>query len=253
METKTFLGIPSYDGTSHFRGQVTPSVNRPVLFSSFENSLAPKSFTALWLAAEEHAVANGITHFAMQHTDILPQPHWLDVLHDEMERLDCDIVSVVTPIKTVEGRTSTAYEHVVDGKLMGRNLTMHEVYQLPETFSAADLPTPGCRLLVNTGLWLCRLGAPWCRHVHFQHATWIDRRGAEPVYAQESEDWLMSRIAHQHGAKVYCTRKVRAKHRGWYEFDNGGPWGTAATTELSPMRSLVPGIDPDFHPPGVIV
>lgn len=250
--TKTLLGYPNYDGTIHIRGQVPPTSSRLVATSAFQNSLAPKSFTALWLAAQDAAKTDGFTHFAMQHTDVLPEPGWLDVLHEEMSRLDCEIISVVIPIKTIEGLTSTAIERVDGDRLVGRNLTMTEVYALPETFSADDIDPPGCRLLVNTGLWLCRLGQPWCDEVHFQHATWIDRRGESPIYAQESEDWLMSRIVAMQGVQPYCTRKVRAKHRGWHEFDNGGPWGTVTTTEFTPMHSLVPGIDPDYHAPGVI-
>lgn len=250
-ETRTLITTPNYDNTIHMRAMVQPTAHREVGTSAFQNSLAPRSFTHCWLTAMDAAQTQGFTHFAMQHTDVLPQALWLDVLHDEMERLDCDIISAVVPIKTTEGRTSTAVDRVVNGVLMQRNLTLAEVYRLPETFCAEDVE-PGCRLLVNTGLWLCRLDRPWCDYVNFQHVTWIDRRGEVPILTQESEDWLMSRQLNQLGVKLYATRKVKLSHRGYYEFSNEKPWGTETFTQYVPTHSVVPGYDPDYHPPGVI-
>ena len=49
---------------------------------------------------------------------------------------------------------------------------------------------------------------------------------ADLSFAQvEPEDWYFSRLLHELGLKVGCTRKVRLTHRGPHEFTNADVWG----------------------------
>ncbi len=119
-------------------------------------SLLPYTFNMLL----NEALNNGATHFAMLHSDIAPEPAWLDKLYDKLEEMSADVVSVVVPIKTPQGLTSTAIGSIDDEWTVLKRLTMREVVKLPETFTAADAGFPGHPLLINTGCWLADLRKP---------------------------------------------------------------------------------------------
>jgi hypothetical protein len=75
----------------------------------------------------------------------------------------------VVPLKNEHGLTSTATD--TPGYPWGiRRLTMHEALQLPETFTAADVPyrQEDATLLLNTGCWLMKLNEPWVKGLHFR-------------------------------------------------------------------------------------
>src|SRR5215471_7104271 len=44
-------------------------------------------------------------YFAMLHSDIEPQPGWLDILYEEMQAMEADVISAVVPIKNDQGTT----------------------------------------------------------------------------------------------------------------------------------------------------
>jgi precorrin-6B methylase 2 len=121
---------------------------------------------------------------------------------------------------------------------------MREVYRLPETFTGEDLGRP---LLLNTGLWVCRMDEGWAKKVHF---TVNDRICFDPekdhYFAQvEPEDWYFSRLLHELGLKVGCTRKVELGHRGNALYGNAHPWGTWEYDEVYAKGSLLGPRDPD--------
>lgn len=179
----------------------------------------------LWCWALNTNRKTPVTYFAMQHTDIEPEEFWLDSLIDELEARKLDVLGVVAPIKDARGVTSTAMDRS-DGntwRVHGR-LTMHEIWKLPETFTSDDLGYP---LLLNTGLWVCKFKEEWARKIFF---TVNDRIMVNPetgdYFAQiEPEDWFVSRLYHELGLKIGCTRKVRLEHRGSMAFTNEIPWG----------------------------
>lgn len=232
-----FLGMPSYDGKcsagaaeSYF---LTPTNGACVVVRSRANSsFLTKTFNDLWCAAL-NARARGVTHFAMIHADIMPaEQGWLDVLVAEQIRLDADVVSAVAPIKTDHGWTSTAI--AVDGTdadpWVRRRLTMREVYGLPETFSAEDVGGP---LLLNTGLWVCRLDRPWCEQVCFDVVNRIVRNRGQWHAEAIPEDWLFSATLNRLGCSLYATRKVTLGHDGGSKvYTTDHPWGTQATDEV---------------------
>jgi hypothetical protein len=179
------------------------------------------------------------THFAMLHADVAPAPGWLDVLLGEMEAHGVDLVSAVLPIKNGKGLTSTGAADPDTGDV--RRLTLREAFNLPETFTAADLPpladlpvnvgwAPGATLAVNTGCWACRLDRPWVDEVVFQQRDWIERTpGGRRVARCEPEDWGFSRQLARLGVPVAATRKVKATHWGRAGYTNGVAWGTHET------------------------
>ena len=116
-------------------------------------SMSFSSHNILLAAALNSEEENKIkfTHLVIMHNDIVPSNGWLDVLMEEMARTNCDLLGAVTPIKDLNGLSSTAIDSDDDPFLVHRRLTMTEIHRLPETFDAADCGYPDRRLLVNTG------------------------------------------------------------------------------------------------------
>lgn len=178
------------------------------------------------------------THFAMLHSDIEPSPWWLDVLWEEMDRTGAHWISAASPIKDGNGLTSTAIGKGDNRWNVWARITMHELFELPETFCIDDLGENaddlGYELLLNTG----------CMLIDLRHEYWDEvGDGAElplsfdirnriifnPLKGweaqTESEDWRLSRHLNALGAKLFCTRKVGVKHWGSVPFASTHPWG----------------------------
>jgi predicted O-methyltransferase YrrM len=190
------------------------------------SSLLAQNFNIPWAAALNKArKGERVDYFAMLHADCEPQDFWLDTLVEELEAKKLDVLGVVAPLKDARGVTSTALARP-DGDTWRPHarLTLSEVYRLPETFTGDDVGYP---LLLNTGCWVCRFDEAWARQVHF---TVNDRIAFDPkkdVYfvQTEPEDWFFSRLLHELGLRVGCTRKVRLGHRGDMVFGNTRGWG----------------------------
>lgn len=196
------------------------------------HSLLPFCFNRIWCDALNYKRACPVTHFAMIHDDVCPEPGWLDVLLDELDATGADMVSAVAPIKNGYGLTSTAVD-VGGNPWVPRRLSMTEVFDLPETFGVDDVPwrEPDSRLLVNTGLWVCRFDGGWPEQVCFRQQDRIERQpNGDYVARTIPEDWDFSRQLQSHGLKVVATRKVGLYH-GRQEFHNRGPWGAWTTDE----------------------
>lgn len=226
-----FLAAPTYDGTltvGAALGMFRASAGGiDVAFFPWGGSLLAMTFNCCWTAALNRARKGLPTDlFAMCHADVEPEEFWLDKLVAEMDAEDLDVLGVVAPIKSQHGMTSVAMGKK-DGdtwRVHGR-LTMREVWNnLPETFTSEDLGYP---LLINTGLWVCRFAEDWARQFSF---TINDRICFDPkrdIYfvQNEPEDWYMSRLFHDMGRRIGCTRKVRLGHRGHATYRNDHAWG----------------------------
>jgi hypothetical protein len=158
----------------------------------------------------------------------------------EMEARDLDVLGVAAPIKDTRGVTSVALAHP-DGSpwRVKCRLTMREVFRLPETFTSADVGAP---LLLNTGLWACRFDEEWARLVSFtinDRIVWNTVTGRYEVEC-ESEDWYFSRLLHEMGRRVGCTRKVRLAHAGGMRFTNTNPWGRDDFDSAHVTESQIP-------------
>lgn len=185
------------------------------------SSLLNHCFNTLWASALSFREKIGLTHFAMIHSDVSPDRFWLNTLLDELTRLDADVVSAVIPMKDHKGLTSTGIQ--TDDPWETRRLTMREVMNLPETFSAKDVGGP---LALNTGLWVCDFTKPWCEDLVFNSRERIVRKSDGDYESQViSEDWLMSQRLNQLGCKLYATRKVGVSHEGSIGFTNEYAWG----------------------------
>lgn len=233
--SRVFLALP-YHGIVH-----PGSVRGAFRFASRQHdlrinerscSLLAFAFNLLFANCLNTREADRLTHFAMLHADVEPQPWWLDTLLAEMEVHDADVVSAVVPLKADLGVTSTAVEEPGDPWTAHLRLTLRQAHALPPTFSAADLGyTDGRALLVNTGCWVMRLG-PWAEEMCF---TVRDRmmRAADGTFAPqvEPEDWAMSRWWASRGLKVMATTTVGVVHHGSATFASFPDWGVGEDPE----------------------
>jgi hypothetical protein len=231
MPRTCFLAAPTYDGSltvGAALGMFRASAGGlDVALFPWGSSLLAMTFNVCWAGALNRAHRGLPTDlFAMQHADIEPEEFWLDKLVAEMDATGLDVLGVVTPIKSSHGMTSTAMAKP-DGDTwrVHARLTMREVHNhLPPTFTSADLGYP---LLINTGLWVCRFEESWARQVSFRINDRICFDPKKDLYfvQNEPEDWYVSRLFHEMGLKVGCTRKVKLGHRGHVTFRNDHAWG----------------------------
>lgn len=206
------------------------------------SSLLANAFNVLWcLALTLQQRGRQVDYFAMIHSDIEPQDFWLDTLIAELEERDLDILGVAVPIKSQHGLTSLALADPEGDNFRPKcRLTLRDVYDLPETFTSADVGYP---LLLNTGLWVCRFDAAWNRQVHFEINDRITFHAEENVWRPEvePEDWNFSRQCHALGLKIGATRKIPVKHAGSLRFDNMRPWGTETFDSHYLSESILTG------------
>lgn len=229
---KVFLGIPSRSGlctgtvcATHSAG-TRHSVEQMKIRST---SMLTMCFNELWCDALN---SEGCDVFCMLHDDVVPTPGWLDVMVDELLASGADILSAVIPIKDFRGISSTAFMDKETGR--PRRLTMTEAQQL-RTFDAETAGYPDHHLLINTGLWVCRLNQDWNKEVCFTVRDRIVEIDGK-YYAQGfSEDWMFGLWASRRGLKVMATTKVPCKHVGAHEYPSGA-WG-AWETDISAARS----------------
>lgn len=224
------------------------------VYSAYQcGSLLACNFNQLWcIALNLSHRGERVDYFAMLHDDIGPEDFWLDKLIDELEAKQLDVLGVVVPIKDSRGMTSLALQREDDDWLPKARLSMHDVYELPETFTQDDLGAP---LLLNTGCWVAKWNQEWCRTVHFEiNDRIVFNRTANRYQAQtEPEDWFFSRQLNEIGKgptsrvkplRIGATRKVSVVHQGEMDFTNQRAWGTEPfdreTCELSPVPNAFP-------------
>ena len=205
------VALPSYDGTRlNGRAVLEVAALGPVRLMDFNLSLLARAFNECWAAALNERP--DVTHFLMVHADVVPQGRdWPVRLRDLMSASQADVMSVVLPIKTSHGLTSTALETA--DPWHPRPLSFADLQAREETWTE-----PG--LLVNTGLMLVNMQRDWVEQVHFH----VDDRVVldSGRYRPESkpEDWNFSRDARAAGASVWATRAVRATHLGYHAWPN---------------------------------
>lgn len=205
------------------------------------SSLLCLTFNKILAGALNRRATEGLTHFVMQHDDIVPGAGWADVLIGELDRTGFAVVSAVVPLKDPRGLTSTAVRNSATGKT--RRLTMAEVAGLPDTFTLDDVRAAGIGsgddpaddlLAVNTGLWVCRLNDGWVDHfpgfsmtdgLMRDEKTGLVKAGCVP------EDWQFSEWLWRRGFRVAATKKVQLGHLGHdergepVEYRNDHVWG----------------------------
>jgi SAM-dependent methyltransferase len=255
-DARVFLGMPGYGeltaGAARSFWRATKLPDRQVHHQYNEGSLLAANFNTLWVSALNLGLKDwSVDYFAMQHADVEPADWWLDTLIDEMESNDLDLLGVVVPIKDPKGLTSIALDRPDrDTWRPLCRLTMTDVHRLPPTFTSADVGYP---ILLNTGLWVCRFDPAWASKVRFTiNDRIVFNRATNSYMAQcEPEDWYFSRLCHELGLRVGCTRKVPLTHRGSFTFPNDRAWGESFDSawiaasplpESTPERFVMPDI-----------
>jgi hypothetical protein len=181
-----------------------------------------------------------VTHIAMVHNDVALAPGWLDDMVEEMHRTGADLLSVVIPIKDPLGLSSCAIDSDNPFQVT-RRITMTEVYDLPESFTAEDCGYPTGTLLVNTGAFLLDFSKPWRKLTNpdgtlkltFTSPDRVGRRPSKPDgsvpgwwEAQHApSDWGFSRYLNSLRLKVVATRKIVAHHYARIPVTNEHAWG----------------------------
>lgn len=245
MEVDVFLAAPN-------SGQIHPSLIRSVGGASLPRSVEGGrglrvlpyaetlsalawNFNRAWVAALN--LSPRPKYFAMIHSDVIAPPGWLDTMFGLLQSENLDVISAVIPLRNTSGETSTAL--LVDSGSVApgeeyRRLTMREAFG-PESlgsslFYARDLvrmfdpfEPEAPRLLLNTGLWLCRLG-DWAEKVAFHQQDRIRRNG--PVFHADfwPEDWDFSEQLAALNLRTAATIAVRVAH-GDERCGYGRLWG----------------------------
>lgn len=218
MNEHVLLSIPTYDST--IRAKLLHQIRiasraYPVSIQTGSHSVLTKNFNFLWANALNERKT--MTHFLMLHADITPDECFIDKMMEIMGNSKSDILSVVSPIKSSEGLTSTAID--LDGKWGVKRLTLKEIFDREPTFTDENL-------LVNTGLMLVDMRKPWVEKIHFRFEDDIIQHEGKYKAVGMSEDWLFSRDARALGAKIYATREVPLLHHGSAAYPNNSVWGT---------------------------
>lgn len=229
---KSWKALVTMPGYGHVTGGASMGFWRAskthgqVMWQYQEGSLLANNFNRLWCQAlNVRHKGEQLDYFAMQHADVEPEPFWLDAMIEELERHNLDVLGAVVPIKDGNGLTSLALHDDGNNWRAKCRLTMTEAFRLPETFTSEDVGSP---LLLNTGLWVCRMG-DWCKKVRFTINDRIvyDEKTDQYHAEVEPEDWYFSRLLHELNLRIGATRKVRLIHRGTSPFVNYITWGNS--------------------------
>ena len=192
-ERVIYLALPTYGGVdAETMLAVAEALRQPRVFARSQGgSLLAKCFNAMWCEALNTRAEKHWTHFVMLHSDIAPESGWLTKLLDEMDRVDADVISAVSPIKDNQRITSTA---LLDGAGELERLDEHTLRDLPATFDGSRFE--GKALLINTGLMAVRFDQPWVEECHFEIRDSIERQPDGTFEARGlSEDWNFSSSA----------------------------------------------------------
>jgi SAM-dependent methyltransferase len=224
-----YLAMPSYGdisaaaARSFYRASRLPDHQKTLDYR--EGSLLAANFNSLWCnGLNAQRMGGRVDYWGMQHGDVAAPDWWLDELIDELEERDLDVLGVAVPIKDDHGLTSIALgRHDGSTWRIHCRLTMTELQRLPETFTSDDVGYP---LLLNTGLWVCRFDPDWNTKLQFTINDRIVQGPDGNYFAEcEPEDWYFSRLLHELGLKVGCTRKIPVQHKGPHIFRSDRVWG----------------------------
>jgi hypothetical protein len=230
---RIYVALPTYDGSRSNTGAILDlqaSLGDRAILHECSSSLLTYNFNGEWAEALNRREEFGLSHFLLLHADVLPlDPNWITLLLSEMTRVDAQVLSLVLPIKSADGLTSTALD---TDPWYPRRLTLAEVMALPVTFTHE-------KLLVNTGCLLVRFDEPWVERICFQTRDAI-RRGTDGKFQAvvEPEDWNFSRQCHSLGVRMFATRVVKAIHQGTNGYRNDVVWGKSIDQDHLDLQTL---------------
>ena len=231
-DAAVFVAIPTHSGTicDKLAGAMIQATRKGNIakLSTTNGSVLTRNFNMSLAVALNNR--EKLSHLCIVHGDIeILKPFWLDTMLEIMAREKADILSVVSPIKTMEGFTSTAIDEPTSLPHWSvKRLTLHEIFKdYPATFTHP-------KILLNTALMLIDLGWKGIEKCYFAFEDKLvkDKDGKfHPVGV--SEDWVFSRQARALGARMFATREIQINHVGSMRFGNTEPWGDAKTDEVT--------------------
>lgn len=214
---KFFAGLPTASGTRWNSSAVADLRMWGASTMEARSSLLANAFNSCWVEALNRRERNEITHFLLLHDDVIPlDQNWLLNLHQEMETVGAKVLSVVLPIKSETGLSSSALESKDHWR--PRRLTMTEIMAKPVTWTSPDL-------LVNSGFLLVDFREPWVEKITWTINDRNHKIDGKWVTDVEPEDWNFSRRCKSLGINVWVTRGIKAIHMGWKSWNNDKIWG----------------------------
>lgn len=174
----------------------------------------------------------GSDFYALLHADVAPSSNWLATMLEDLLANDLDVIHAPCAIKDYRGLTSTAVVREPDLNEVRRRLSIAEIQQLPEVFTAEDvqatIDSEAEILLPNTGCLLVKCGE-WFKD--WNGFTVMDAIQQTPEGGYNArcvpEDWLFGFDCYEIGLKVGGTRRVRTTHYGRLGFPSWVPFGQA--------------------------
>lgn len=198
------------------------------------------SFNAIYCTALNARREMGLTHLCVHHQDVVPEPNYVDIALDVMDRDGLDLLAAVVPIKGEEGMTSVA---ALDrDTLHTRRLSRKECLELPPTFRSEDLRRLGWKnhlLLPVAGLFFLRItddaklfDGRGNSRLWFESPSRIlrDMNGTY-VSAVWDEGWNFSLQAYLAGMTVAATTEIALNHVG------GGAWSNEEWKPRDPWET----------------
>lgn len=225
-QRKVFWGVPSYkrevDAGILSVSHMMTKKHRTYSPASVDTSACCLRFNAMLIMAQEFHARGDADYFLLWHSDIVPEAWFLDKMIDIAEEKGAEILSAVVPIKDEHGLTSTAIDEPVGdmpNEWRVRRLTMAEIMERESTFTDP-------KLLVNTGLLLIKLSAPWVKDIYFHFEDKIIEHHGKKLAVLFPEDWMFSRDARKLGCtSMWATRDVKLTHIGHQQYPNYSVWG----------------------------
>ena len=231
---KVFFGMPCYTSWMHrdgYRAILRASEGDCEVYTFMSSSsLLGMTFNMCWVEALRAYLKGEATHFAMMHSDIVPEGPFLDIMLEQMEMHHAQVISAVVAIKNGQHETSTAISQI-DNPWEADRLSLEQLEEMPLTFSIDDLRLRPRQLLVNTGLMLVELGE-WALRTNDagELKTYFTIRDQVVRLSERKfkvsampEDWNFSRMADEQGCKVCATQAIRIDHIGEAAFRTGRP------------------------------
>ena len=160
------------------------------------------------------------SYFVILHSDIeILTVFWIDKMVNIMQTKDLGVLSVVSPIKSEKGLTSTA----LDMETSIRKLSMFEIsMSLPLTFTSIDTfeAFNNGNLLINTGVICVDTSKVDPTQCYFSIEDRIIKKDEKYDVTNISEDWNFSRMLIKNKVKYGATREISIKHYGNTYWDN---------------------------------
>lgn len=244
---KVMIGVPMHKGEVCAQTMnsvfIAASKKHKMNFQLLGLSLLAKNFNLLFI----NAIRMGYDYFILHHSDLgifgkisrANNESWLDTMIERSDQQKVSALSVVSPIKSPTGLTSSGLEMIAGDPWSLRRLTIKELERLPNTEITRDQvcklfsadPSKAGALLVNTGILLMDIrngGGVWREkkwpgfHI-YDEIVW-NTKGV-PESFTIPEDWNMSSWCHENGVRFNCTKELLLTHVGGQNFNNHGAWG----------------------------